>query len=370
MMITDGKLVIGNDGGVYSRSLSDTKQYGGWTDLNATLRNLQFYDARAGALGTATGVVGGLQDNGTAVLSTGMSQMAEAAGGDGFDVIVDPKNANRMVGEYVDGTEYRSTDGGHSFYDFVSPTCVGQAETGVKPRSGCDPAARFVTPMVPDQSNTNVWVTGGQDVWVTSAGWHTKCTDTTCSWQPVYDTGSGNAVTALTSAHSGTIIYAAWVAGGGNPGPTFGRGIATNYGGSWHQVNMAGLPNRYVAGVTVDPAHPGHVYAIFNGYSRRFVPGGGVGHVFESHNGGKTWTNISGNLPDIPGDALVLSHGRLALGTDQGVFTATAGQGIVTKWSRLGHGLPNVVIDDLTQGPGGWIYAGTHGRGVWRFHFG
>ncbi len=121
--------------------------------------------------------------------------------------------------------------------------------------------------------------------------------------------------------------------------------------------------------MTVDPAHPGHAYAIFNGYSRRFVPGGGVGHVFETRNGGKTWTNISGNLPDIPGDALVLSHHRLALGTDQGVFTATAGQGTATKWSRLGSGLPNAVVDDLTTGPNGFIYAGTHGRGVWRFRF-
>ena len=51
--------------------------------------------------------------------------MAEPAGGDGFDVIVDPQNANNMVGEYTDGTMYSTTDGGHSFNDFVSPTCVG-----------------------------------------------------------------------------------------------------------------------------------------------------------------------------------------------------------------------------------------------------
>ena len=40
MMIANGKIVIGNDGGVYSRPLSDTQQYGDWTDLNATLRVL------------------------------------------------------------------------------------------------------------------------------------------------------------------------------------------------------------------------------------------------------------------------------------------------------------------------------------------
>ena len=370
MMITGGKIVIGNDGGVYSRPLSDTQQYGDWTDLNATLRDLQFYDARAGKIGgQTTAVWGGLQDNGSAFLATGSSQAAEAAGGDGFDVIVDPQNADNLVGEYTDGTMYSSTDGGHSFADFVSPTCVAQATTGITPRPGCDPAARFVTPLVPDQQNKNVWVTGGQYVWVTTDGWQTSCTDSACSWKNVYNTGAGHAVTALSSAGGGSIIYAAWVGGGGNPGPAFASGIATNYGGTWHEVNTAGLPDRYIAGLTVDPTNPAHAYAIFNGYSRRFVPGGGVGHVFETANGGQTWTDISGNLPDIASDTLVLSHGKLALGTDAGVFTAAEGHGSATAWSRLGTGLPNAAVDDLTDGHDGYIYAATHGRGVWRIAF-
>ena len=120
------------------------------------------------------------------------------------------------------------------------------------------------------------------------------------------------------------------MAGGGNPGPAFVSGIATNYGGTWHQVNTTGLPNRYIAGVTVDPSNPAHAYAIFNGYSRHCVPGGGVGHVFETINGGQSWTNISGNLPDIASDTLVLSHGKLALATDLGVFAASEGRGGTT----------------------------------------
>ena len=370
MMITDSKIVIGNDGGVYSRPLADNAEDGNWTDLNATLRDLQYYDARAGLLGTTPAVWGGLQDNGTALFSAGSSQMVEPAGGDGFYVIVDPANANNMAGEYVDGTMYSSTDGGHSFADFVSPTCFAQAGIeGLTPRPGCDPSARFVTPIVPDQQNSNVWLLGGRYVWVSTAGWKTSCNDSACSWTNVFDTGANNAVTALSSANGGKIIYAAWVAAGGNPGPGFGSGIATNYGGTWHQVNTAGLPNRFIAGVTVDPKNPAHAYAIFNGFSRRWIPGGGVGHVFETTDGGQSWRDISGNLPDIASDALVLSHGQLALATDQGVFTARAGQGTATSWSRLGSGLPNAAVDDLTAGPGGFIYAATHGRGVWRIAF-
>jgi hypothetical protein len=63
-----------------------------------------------------------------------------------FDVIVDPTNANKIVGECTDGALHSSTDGGHSFASDVSPTCVGQAEAGVTPRPDCDPGARSMTP--------------------------------------------------------------------------------------------------------------------------------------------------------------------------------------------------------------------------------
>ncbi len=370
MMIANNKIVIGNDGGVYHRPLSDTQQYGDWTDTNATLRSWQYYDGRAGQLSSGgLAVWGGLQDNGTSVLQSGSSQMAEPAGGDGFDVIVNPTHANRMVGEYTDGTMYSSTDGGHSFYDPVSPGCVAQATVGVTPRPDCDAGFRFVTPLTQDQQNTNTWVTGGQYVWVSKAGWNTSCTDSSCTWAREFDTGAGNAVTALSSANNSRIVYAAWVANGGNPGPGFARGIATNYGGTWHQVNTSGLPNRYIAGMTADPHNPAHAYAIFNGYSRRWIPGGGIGHVWETTNGGQSWHDISGNLPDIASDAMVLSGGNLALATDQGMFTAREGQGSGTTWSRLGRGLPNAVVDNVTPGPDGRVYAATHGRGIWSIRF-
>ena len=77
MMITDGKIVIGNDGGVYSRPLSDDAEDGEWTDLNATLRTLQYYDARAGSCPAAgTGGLGRHAGQRIAVFSTGGHQMS------------------------------------------------------------------------------------------------------------------------------------------------------------------------------------------------------------------------------------------------------------------------------------------------------
>jgi len=269
-----------------------------------------------------------LQDNGTSFVPA-KGQAYAPAGGDGFNVIVDPANASRAVGEYTNLTAYSTTDGGHSFTT-ISPSCVGQDTGYGDHRPDCDPNARFQAPLAADTTNPSHWVAGGRYVWDTTKGWDTRCDLTTCDWNAVFDLGAANAATAVNSA--GGVTYAAWVGGSGNPSATFTRGIATNAGGTWHQLDVSSLPDRYIAGVTVDPKNGDHAYAIMNGYSRRWIDGAGTGIVFETTDGGATWKDLSGNLPDAPGDALVMRGGQLMLATDVGVFAAD-----VTKpgaWSR------------------------------------
>jgi hypothetical protein len=257
---------------------------------------------------------------------------------------------------------YSTTDGGKHYLS-MSPSCYGQEIAGYEPRANCDPESAFIAPMTTDSHNINNWVTGGQTIWTSKAGWNTKCNPTDCTWEPRHNLGDGNYATAL--AESGNTLYAAWVGGDGEPGPEFARGIVSNVGGHWHQLNMTGLPNRFPAGVTIDPKDPNRVYAVFNGYSRRWISGGGQGVVFVSNDGGKHWTNISGNLPDAPGDALVVAGNRLALATDVGVFTATAAND--THWSQLGTNLPHTSVNDLRVAPGNVLVAATHGRGIWTY---
>jgi ligand-binding sensor domain-containing protein len=88
----------------------------------------------------------------------------------------------------------------------------------------------------------------------------------------------------------------------------------------------------------------------------------GVGHVYETKSGGASWTDVSGNLPDVPTSDVVYTNGNLVVGTDFGVFTSSDNG---ASWSRYGTGLPNVVIDQLTQDPNGNLVAATHGRGIW-----
>ena len=85
-----------------------------------------------------------------------------------------------------------------------------------------------------------------------------------------------------------------------------------------------------------------------------------------SDDAGKHWTNITGNLPDAPGDALVIARGQLALATDVGMFVAQQSKPRV--WQRLGAGLPHSSVNDVTIGPDGrTLVAATHGRGIWTY---
>src|SRR5262249_14603019 len=157
-----------------------------------------------------------------------------------------------------------------------------------------------IAPFDADIHDIDHWVAGGRYVWDNGGeGWDTACSSTSCDWTPVYDTGEGHFVTAL--ADSGGVTYAGWC--GTDPcnpsqfsstGEGFTRGIATNEGGSWHDITGSNLPNRFVTGIAIDPEDPAHVVASFGGFFRQWIPEGGVGHVFETWNGGATWNDITG----------------------------------------------------------------------------
>lgn len=366
----DGTAYFGNDGGLYSRPAA-RRSVVRWNDLNATLHTLQYYYAGIGAWpGGGDAVWGGLQDNGTSLLKPGAPQMVSPDGGDGGDVIVDPKDARRAVNSYVYLTTARTENGGRSngfqrAYTTITPTCASVIAIEYNPQP-CDPNPRFIAPIEADPRNIDHWVAGGQIVWNNhGAGWSTLCNNQTCDWKPVHDLGSGGQTTAL--GVLGSTIYAGWCGNGCNPGGAapFISGIDTNYGGSWHRISAPNLPNRIPTSFWVDPSAAGHVVVVYGAFSRRWIPGGGIGHVFESRNGGRSWTDRSGNLPDAPVNDVLVFRGKLTVGTDVGVFVAESSAG---QWRRVGTGLPNASTNDLVVSPDrSYLLAATHGRGLWTF---
>jgi hypothetical protein len=353
----NGKVYVGNDGGLYARPKNSTAVNANgnatdWQNLNANLHTLQYYSVGVGKVPGGVAVSGGLQDNGGSLLLPGASTMVSPFGGDGGDIIVDPDNGCKILDEYVFLTLW------------VTTTC-GKTDgtvSAIKDVSVADPNPRFTAPFRADGSNKNHWVAGGEYVWTYDQGF---AIDTGADWVPGYDTGAGHSITGLSSNHD--VVWAGWC-GGCNPDSTFKRGVVTNYGGTYHQVTLPdAMPNRYISNVVVDPndADGSTAYVVFNGFSRRWVegPGAGLGHLWKTTNGGTTWADVSGNLPDVPADDLVVTPaGKLILGTDLGVVISTDGG---AHWQRYGSTHPLTTVMDLHVGPDGRVYSATHGRGIW-----
>ena len=364
----DGNTVyVGNDGGIYSRPVRNAT---GWKNLNDGLHTLLYYYAASGAIpGSGEAYWGGLQDNGTSLLlPPGTAPMVSPFGGDGGDVIVDPSDANRAVVEYVDLTMALTTNGGKSDGSFPSFTEISPSCSASNPPSPCDDNPRFIAPFEADAKPGGIkhWVAGGRYVWDNQGkGWDTRCAGSACDWKSVRDLGAGHSTTGL--GVYGDTVYAGWC-GPCNPsvsssiGVGFASGIDTNVGGTWH--TMAAPVNRFITSFWVDPAHVTHVFAVASGYSRKWIESAGVGHVFESTDGGADWNDMSGNLPDAPGDdVLVTPSGKVVVSTDVGVFVASKGS---TSWLRLGDNLPNVVASDISfTSDGQNILVATYGRGLW-----
>ncbi|MDX6268382.1 MAG: hypothetical protein QOD70_3122 [Frankiales bacterium] len=350
-----GQVFVGNDGGVYSRPIRGTlDRYGhaaDWKDHNAGLGTLQFYSVAVGTIGSQTAVTGGLQDNGQYLYRSGDPAAGSPFGGDGGDSLVDPRPGKgcNIVAEYTNLAMSVTNNCGES--DGTTPA-IRSIDPG-------DPLARFIAPFTADTTNPDSWLAGGEFVWTQSNGYAIQGG---ADWTKAFDTGTGHSITA-TALQNG-VGWVTWCGPCNNAG--FARGVATNAGGTWHQVTLpAAVPNRYLAGVTIDPADLSGktAYLVVNGFSRRFTegPGAGIGHLFRTTDGGTTWADVSGSLPDVPASSLVIKGGTWYLGTDLGVVTSTD-QG--TTWKRV-TGFPYVTVMQLKVAPGGTVYAATHGRGIW-----
>jgi len=130
----------------------------------------------------------------------------------------------------------------------------------------------------------------------------------------------------------------------------------------WTRLGAGVLPKRWVTSIVVDPTNANHVFASFSNYKQ----GDLAANVWETTDGGATWHNISGNMPNAPVWMLTWdqSHGQLYACTDFGVFFLKNGK---KNWARLGSGLPNAPVFDLKlTGDGKTIYAATFGRGIYQ----
>jgi photosystem II stability/assembly factor-like uncharacterized protein len=315
-------IFCGNDGGLFKSTDSGAT----WKSLNKGLSITQFY-----GLGISKAdpniMVAGAQDNGNMkVVSGRFSNITNADGMRGF---IDWSDSNVIYASIQKGGFYRSDDGGVTFTSIATPA-----------------EGSWVSPWRQDPVDAKTLYAGTDKVY--------KSLDKGATWAALGGALPGvPLVTMLTVAPSDSkVIYAG------------GRGKlyrTVNSGEAWADVT-AGLPvgTNFLTSVAISDANPDIAYATFSGY----VAGE---KVYRTLDGGATWTNFSGSLPNMPVNAIVFqkdANNAVYVGTDAGVYYRNDA---LADWVPYKTALPNVIVDDLQIHEGSkTILAATFGRGIWQ----
>lgn len=334
----DNLVVNGNDGGVY---LSDNGNPVESTYLTG-MSNFQFYACEINPHNPDI-ILGGSQDNGTNTNNGAVDSWQRIWGGDGFRVIVDPRNENNIYAESQRGNIVFSRNGGLSF---------GSATQGLTGNSNWN------TPIVMDPDDSNILYTGRQNLF--------RSTNGAESWSPISPSlvnpnnpqginTFGTITTIDVSTHDSEVIYA---------GTDDGNVWITRDGGQTYNNISANIPERWITAVTHDPIVASGVYVTVSGF--RF--GDAVAQVLYSNDYGDTWREIGENLPDIPVNDIIADDrlpGKVYVATDIGVFV---GENRGDWWAVLGEDLPVVPVTDLDFDAGSRkLAAATYGRGIYTY---
>jgi photosystem II stability/assembly factor-like uncharacterized protein len=316
-----------SDGGVYKSTNNGTN----WTDLNHTLSTLQYQSADYNPANLLT-FHGGTQDNNKQYTTDGGTSWLQRTTGDGGYTIVDPVSTNYIYGQYVNGSIQRSANNGTSYTDFTPSGSTG---------------GLFYNPyeMAPGDHNTivfgraNVWKTTNAQTATTSSGWTQIATTSVV----------GGSVSAI--GISATDINKIYL------GTSNGRILVTTDNGTTWKTKTG---YQYISDFIVDNTNDAVCYATLAGAS--------APHVLKTTDYGDTWTNITGDIPNIAANSIVMKTApdrTLFVGTDIGVFKST-NDGV--NWISFNSGLPAVEIYDMKYKQSvGLLLVATHGRGCWTF---
>ncbi|HEX7976417.1 MAG TPA: hypothetical protein VF498_18545, partial [Anaerolineales bacterium] len=369
-----GHVLIGNDGGVWSSNdyggrlnPNDTPDKVDWINLNGTVNPANGAVTNRSGLQIAqftsiaqnpsiTGrIYGGTQDNGTLRKSGASNSWFDMAGGDGGQVLVDPIDPSFVYGTYYQISPYRFSDGMLGFFFSNQSIYNGLVR---KDRSA------FYIPFAMDPEITSRLYLGSYRVYRTDNRgdlWQIISNDLTtgCTSRATSPTGVACVVTALGPNAGSPALYVG--TGDGNLWLTTDATVASP---TWTQLNKAPLPLRPVSAFAVDNSDYRLAYVAYSGFDAATPTQ--PGHVFKTTDGGGTWTNVSGDLPDIPVNSLVLDPSNpdtLYAGTDVGPYVSTDDG---AHWSVLGSGFPIVAVGQLNLNSfTGLLRVGSYGRGAW-----
>lgn len=326
----DDILYLATDGGVF-RSFDGGATFEG---CNGGYQTQQFYANFSNSASDSLFAIGGMQDNATAVYE-GNDGWRRVIGGDGLSTAINPNNDQIVYGSSQYLNIEKSTDKAQTF------NSVGN----INPSQ-----AIFAGPFVLAPTNPNVLYAGSTRVHRTNNGGQTW---TATNNGAILD---GNPVLSLEVSDVDLNVVYATTAPVTTPQTALWKSI--DGGVSWNNV-VAGLPNRYLMDVAIDPSNNNRVYVAVGGF--------GTPHVYKTLNGGTTWSPVSSGLADVPANTITidpLNTQIVYLGNDLGIFVSVDGG---ASWQPFNEGLTDAtLVMDISISPfNRKLRLATHGKGVY-----
>jgi photosystem II stability/assembly factor-like uncharacterized protein len=117
--------------------------------------------------------------------------------------------------------------------------------------------------------------------------------------------------------------------------------------------------------VAADLDEANTAYVVFGGFDVQTPDT--PGRVFRTTDGGQSWEDISGNLPDAPLTSIVVdnrpAYAGVYVGGSLGAWVLQAGS---DEWLPFGTGMPFAIVTDLELNRDtGVMVAATWGRSTW-----
>lgn len=337
--LVPGTMFECNDGGLYKTTNAGST----WTDLTNGMQISQMYRIGVSQSQSNTGVLCGLQDNGTKF--NNLINWQDVGGGDGMECIFDGSTDTGYISSQY-GNFNRSGSPGFNISSTI-PFLPTEVTPPTPPSTNPTPKGAWVTPLIMHPTITSTLYAGYKRVYKT-----TNKGDTWTAISGVLDSSSEDIRFMALAPSNPNTIYAA----------TLTKLYATTNGGTnWSQISTLAITDNYanISNIAVDPANPEKVFITVSGYSAG-------NKVWMRPSIGGTWVNYSLNLPNLPVNCIVYKQGsneELYIGTDVGVYYTNA---TMPDWIPYQTGLPNVVVTDLEISYyDSKLWAGTFGRGLW-----
>jgi hypothetical protein len=386
------RLLVGNDGGVYysANALAPQPDF---IAMNQGTNTIEFYSGDITShfndpASTTRGVVGGAQDHGGAVHVWGEGAAPGPAvwtlryGGDGTYNKIEPVLGQRWYYNQL-GFIMASVSGPNSEPDqMVSPYDEKTFQVWSGDRIGFlmhfDLYKFGGADTCPPTTGCQRTIAGTHRVWESLSGglpntsWYINSPDLTKNLPQ--DRGDLSIINKVRYAYSDP-TRAMVATNDGNVWAGFGLGAGTANSATWIDLTGANatLPNRAIMDVTADPTQPLVAYVALAGFDQNTPTT--PGHVYRvdctNNCASFVWTNRSGNLPNIPVNAVVINPHRPAqafAGTDWGLYYTDDISVTTPVWNRFDAGLPSAMIWDLVIDRGATtlaIFTRSRGAYVW-----